>query len=193
MTFYNVKFGDYSLSHSIHNKYFNHFEFQGKKYYIGSHIKLSEKGMGLMYHNGVYSYRKGDFRLIDHEITDKGFEEWTYLIGWYYDSKIPRIYTTRESPDVLISEVIAEPIDESVEEAGELHVEFVEPNYFPKDWEVPGLITGWVMAAIAWFGAYIFKDWWLVLMIQLGVCFYFAKWRDNKINEAITTQKFVKR
>ena len=193
MSVYSVNFGDYSLPHCTNHKYFNYFEFQGNKYYIGSHIKLSEKGMGPMYHNGVCSYRKGDFRLIDHRLTDKGVEEWTYLIGWYYDCKIPRIYTTKEKPDVLISEVLAEPINESVEETGELHVEFVEPNYFPKDWEVPGLITGWIMAAIAWFGAYIFKDWWLVLMIQLGVYFYFAKWRTNKINEAIKTQKFVKR
>lgn len=193
MSVYSVNFGDYGLPHYTNHKYFNYFEFQGKKYYIGSHIKLSEKGMGPMYHNGVCSYRKGDFRLIDHKITDKGFEEWTYLIGWYYDCKIPRIYTTREKPDVLISEVLAEPINEVVEEAGELHVEFVEPNYFPKDWEVPGLITGWAMAIIAWLSAYIFKDLWLALIIQLGICFYFAKWRDKKINEAISTQKFVKR
>ena len=192
MSVYSVKFGDYSLPHHTEFKYFNYFEFGGKKYYIGSHIKLSEKGMGPMYNNGVYSYIKGDFRLIDHQITDKGVEKWTYLIGWYYDSQIPRIYTTTEKPDVLISEVIEDPIDESIEEAGELNVEFKESKYFPKDYEVPGLITGWIIVAIAWLSAYIFKDWWLVLIIQLGICFYFAKWRNNKINEAIRTQNFVK-
>ena len=192
MGVYTVKFGDYSLPHYTDHKYFNYFEFQGKKYYIGSHIKLSEKGMVPMLHNGVYSYRKGDFRLIDHQITDKGIERWTYLIGWYYDCKIPRLYSTTEKPDVLISEVIDDPVDEGIEEAGELHVEFKESNYFPKDYEVPGLITGWIIAVIAWLGAYIFKDWWLALFIQLGVCFYFAKWRDDKINEAIRKQNFVK-
>lgn len=192
MTFYNVDFGDYSLSHNVNYKYFNYFEFQGKKYYIGSHVKLTKRGMSLMYENGIYTYTKGDFRLVDHQINSRGAEEWTYIIGWY-DKRTPKIYTTKEKPDALVSEVVEDPIDESVDEACELHVEFKEPNYFPKDNEVPGLISGWVMAVAIWLCAYIFKDWWFTLIIQLGVCFYFAKWRDDKINEAIRTQNFVKR
>ena len=190
---YKVKFGDYSLLHYTNNKYFNYFEFHGQKYYIGSHVKLSEKGTKLMVNNGVYSYKKGDFRLVDHKIDNNGVEKWVYLIGWSYDCNIPRMYTTTEKPDALISEVCTNPIDETKEEVGELHVEFVEPNIFPKDWEVPGLITGWAKAAFVWLGAYILKDWWLVLIIQLGVCFCFAKWRNNKIDEAIRTQNFIKR
>ena len=40
--------------------------------------------------------------------------------------------------------------------------------------------------------AFIFKDWWIRLIIQIGAGWYFGSWREKKINEAIRNQKFKK-
>ena len=189
MNVYNVNFGEYSLTHFYTYTYFDNFTFNGKKYYIGSHVKLTEKGMSEMYHNGRHDYKKGDFRLVGHYINDKKKEEWKYIIGWWGQG-LPIVYTTQTKPEELVSVVLSSEIDESMHTPGELQVDFIAPNYSPKDWEVPGIMLGWVIFIIVWICAFIFKDWWLRLIIQIVASFYFGSWREKKINEAIITQKF---
>lgn len=189
MNVYKVNFGEYSLTHFYTYTYFDNFTFNGKKYYIGSHVKLTEKGMSEMYRNGRYDYNKGDFRLVGHYINDKKKEEWEYIIGWWGQG-LPIVYTTQTKPEELISAVLSSEIDESMHTPGKLQVDFISPNYSPKDWEVPGVMLGWVIFIIVWICAFIFKDWWFRLIIQIVASFYFGSWREKKINEAITTQKF---
>lgn len=194
MGYYRVNFGDYSLAHSDSCKYFNYFEFRGKKYPIGSFVTLNDHGMRDMFYSKGYNYVKGGFRLVDHYITDNGREEWKYFIGHIYNSTTPVIHVTHIPPDELLSEVLQKEMDETVDTPGELQVEFKESSFYysPKDWEVKGVMFGWLVMLLVWIGAFIFKDWWITLLIQIVAGWYFGSWREKKINQAIEKQDFKK-
>jgi hypothetical protein len=187
---YKVRFGDYCLSHHDDFKYFNYFEFNGKKYPIGAYVSLTGDGERHVLSGHGHGFLKGNFRLVDHFINDKGIEKWEYIIGKSYDSNIYYFHTTNKSPDELIKTVLCLAMNETVHIPGELQVEFKEPNYDPKDTEVKGVAVGWLVMILVWIGAFIFKDWWITLLIQIGAGVYFGAWREKKINEAIATQKF---
>lgn len=193
MGYYRVNFGDYSLAHSDEVTYLNYFEFKGKKYPIGSYVTLNDRGMLEMFYSQGYNYVKGGFRLVDHCFTDNGCEKWTYFIGHLHNSTMPVVYCTHIPPDELLSEVLNNEFDENIDTVGELQVEFKEPNYSPKDWEVEGVMFGWCIMVFIWIFALVFKDWWIKLLIQIGAGWYFGMWRENKINKAISTQKFKKK
>lgn len=190
MGYYKVNFGDYSICHSDTCKYFDYFEFNEKKYPIGSYVKLTKRGMYELFYNHGYNYVKGGFRLVDHYVTESGKTEWKYIIGHLHDSTIPVLHSTSIKPEELISEVLCSAVDESIHTPGELKITFKEPNYFPKDWEVKGVMFGWFAMILIWILALVFKDWWITLLIQICAGWYFGNWRENKINEAISTQKF---
>lgn len=192
MGYYKVKFDDYCLAHCDTFTYLNYFEFNGKKYPIGAHVDLTEDGAYYMLQGYGYNFVRGNFRLVDHFITDTGVEKWEYIIGRLYDSNIPLLKYTTKTPDELIVKVKCAELNESVYTPGELKVEFNEPNYFPKDWEVDGVMLGWAVLAVVWIAAFVLKDWWLRLIVQIGAGWYFGSWRERKINEAISTQKFKK-
>ena len=192
MGYYKVRFDDYCLSHHDSCTYFEYFEFNNKKYPIGAYVTLTEEGISEMFYGHGYNYVKGGFRLVDHYIMSNGVEEWKYIIGKTYETSTPVFYNTTIKPDILISEVLWKEFDETVYTPGELQIEFKEHNYFPKDWEVDGVIFGWIVFTVLWILLFVLKPWWFRLIIQIGVGIYFGRWRDNKINEAIRTQKFKK-
>lgn len=187
---YKVRFGDYCLAHCDSCKYFEYFEFNDKKYPIGAYITLTDRGMSELFYNHGYNYVKGGFRLVDHYIMESGREEWMYIIGHLHNSTTPVFHSTNIRPEELIKNVLCAAIDETVYTPGELQVEFKEPNYSPKDWEVKGVMFGWFVMALVWIVAFVFKDWWITLLIQIVAGFVFGSWREKKINEAIATQKF---
>ena len=187
---YKVRFGDYCLAHYDDLKYFDYFEFGGKKYPIGAYVNLNNSGETFFLRDAGYGFVRGNFRLVDHFINDKGVEQWKYIIGKSYNSNMYYFRTTNRSPDELVNNVLCAELDETVYTPGELKVEFKEPNYSPNDWEVKGVMFGWFVVAIIWIGALVFKDWWITLLIQIVAGLYFGSWREKKINEAISTQKF---
>lgn len=193
MDCYRVNFGDYCLPHYDNFKYFNYFEFNGKKYPIGAYVDLTEDGRFYMLNDRGYGFIRGDFRLVDHFITDRGIEKWKYIIGRSYETNTPFLKSTTKSPDELVMKVKCMEMNKFADEPGELKVKFKEPNYSPTDWEVEGVMFGWFVVAIIWIGALIFKDWWITLLIQVGAGWYFGSWREKKINEAISAQKFKKK
>ena len=182
MGYYKVNFGDYCLAHHDDFKYFNYFEFKGTKYPIGAYVNLTEDGYWHMLRDAGYNFIRGNFRLVDHWINDKGVEYWEYFIGRLYDSNIPVQKYTTKPPDEIIAEVKCLPINETVYTPGELKIEFKKPNYSPKDWEVDGVMTGWVILVVVWIFALLFRDWWLKLLIQISAGWYFGSWREKKVN-----------
>lgn len=192
MGYYSVNFGDYCLAHSDNCKYFDYFEFKDKKYPIGAYVNLTESGERHVFDGRGHGFLRGGFRLVDHYINDKGVEGWTYIIGKSYETKTPFLHSTIKPPDELISQVLCAEINETSYTPGELKIEFKEPNYFPSDWEVDGVMLGWLVVILVWIGALVFKDWWITLIIQIGAGWYFGSWREKKINKAISTQKFKK-
>lgn len=187
---YKVNFGDYCLAHYDSCKYFNYFEFNGKKYPIGAYVDLSKDGEYQFLKDVGYNCIRGNFRLVDHFISDKGVEKWTYIVA--RSGSLNYFRTTTKSPDEIVTKVKCAEFNETLEDPGELKVEFKEPNYFPKDWEVEGVMFGWLLMAMVWILALVFKDWWIKLIIQIGAGWYFGSWREKKINEAISKQKFKK-
>jgi len=192
MSIFKVNYGNYSLTHSDYEKLLNYFEFNGKKYPLGTPIKFTKEGTYKMVNNGSYGYNKSGFRLADHFFDCRGKECWTYIIGW--DGKRPIFQQTYVKPEVYISEVLYSNIDNILNEntfvPGKLELEFKEPNYSPKDSEVSGVGVGWIVFVLVWIGAFLFKDWWIVLIIQIIAIWSFGFWRENKINEAISKQEF---
>lgn len=193
MGYYKVNFGDYCIAHSDSCTYFDYFEFNNKKYPIGAYVNLNENGELHVFDGRGHGFSRGGFRLVDHFINDKGIEKWTYIIGKSYETNTPFFHSTSKKPEELISGVMCGEINENIHTPGELKVEFKEPNYFPKDWEVKGVMFGWFVVAIIWVGALVFKDWWITLLIQISAGWYFGSWREKKINQAIITQKFKKK
>lgn len=189
---YSVDFGDYRLAHYDGFQYFNYFEFHGKKYPIGSYVNFTKNGEYYILNGYGYGFKRGDFRLVDHFINDKGIENWKYIIGRSYETNIPVFKSTTKSPDEVLETVICMPVNTRQFVPGELQVQFKEPNYFPNDIEVDGVMCGWFVMVLVWLVALLFKDWWITLIIQIGAGWYFGTWRENKINEAICAQKFKK-
>ena len=192
MGYYKVNFGDYCLSHHDDMKYFNYFDFKGKKYPIGAYVKLTKDGEWHMFKDRGYGFIRGGFRLVDHFIDDRNIEKWTYIIGKDYNSNFYYFHNTSKTPDELIDTVLFKEINETEFAPGELKITFKDENYLPKDWEVEGVMTGWIMFVIAWLGAFIFQDALIVFATQIGAAWYFFSWRDKKISEAISAQKFKK-
>lgn len=193
MSLYKVNFGEYSLLHSTNETYYNYFDFNGKQYVIGALVRLTEKGHRELYRNSGYNFVKNGVRLVDYHTDSKNTKSWRYIIGWHMypdGSKRPVLHSTNLEPDVIVSEVLYPSINEVIDKPGELQVEFKEPNYNPSDCEVEGVVSGWVVFFVIWIGAFVFKDWWIVLLIQISAGWYFGNWRENKINEAIRKQKF---
>ena len=189
---YKVNFGDYCLAHHDNFKYYNYFEFKGKKYPIGAYVDLTKDGEWHFLRNEGYGFLRGNFRLVDHFVDCDGIEKWTYIIGKLYDSNIPLLRSTTMATEELIAQVKCAELNENLIVAGELKVEFKEPNFAPKDWEVDGVMFGWCVMVTVWIVALVLKDWWLRLIVQIAAGWYFGSWRENKINEAITKQKFKK-
>ena len=190
MGYYKVNFGDYCLAHHTDCKYLNYFEFKGKKYPIGAHVNLTKYGEYYMFNDRGYGFIRGNFRLVSHFIDSNGVEKWEYIIGKLYDSNVPCLKYTTKTPDELIAEVKCVELNEMTHCPDELKVEFQDFNFSPKDYEVEGMMTGWLITAIIWVGAFMLKDWWLKLIVQIFTVWCFGSWREKKINEAITKQKF---
>lgn len=193
MSLYKVNFGEYSLLHSTNETHYNYFDFNGNKYTIGAFVKLTDKGHRELYRNAGCNFIKSCVRLVDYYTDAKNKKSWTYIIGWYvYPNGIKRpiFHSTNLDTDVIVSEVLCPNINEEVVKPGELKVEFKEPNYNPSDCEVEGVEIGWVVFILVWISAFLFKDWWIVLLVQISAGWYFGNWRENKINEAIRKQKF---
>ena len=190
MGYYKVNCGDYTLSHDDGITYLNYFEFQGKKYPVGACVKFTDIGVRNAFCNRGYGFLRGGFKLVDHWINCNGQEFWDYIIGKSCDSDLHYHYKTTKTPDEMIAEVLCSEINEAVFIPGELEVEFKEPNYFPTDSQVDNVVFGWGVLIAIWIGAFIFKDWWIRLLIQITAGWCFGSWRNKKINEAITSQKF---
>ena len=192
MGIYKVNYGEYCVPHYDSYKYLNYFEFDGKNFFIGAGVEFTDAGWNYFLRDAGYGFIRGDFRLVDHYFNDKGVEYWEYIIGWTYETHTPLLRHTTKNPEELIKIVKSVEINETLNSPDKLEVEFKEPNYSPKDWDVEGVMFGWLVLVLVWIGAFIFKDWWIRLIIQIGAGWYFGSWREKKINEAITKQKFKK-
>ena len=143
-------------------QYFDDFTFNGEEYYINSVVKLSEDAKRFLGLQNEYT------QIVQHEITNLGKERWGYVAD-IWDDVITNAFTT-VPPDQLVEEVVIPADLEQVED---------KLQYY-KDYEVPGVITGWIIYIVIMVGSLIFVD--------FGIIWGFASlaffaWRHQKLKK----------
>lgn len=159
------------------------FEFQGTKYRVHSVVHLTEKGRLYL------GARNKEAILIEQFTNFNGVLCWKYR----FQNISPTIgvadYATDKCPDELIESVVVEAT------AGHAEREIFgvdAPSYKTgkkvsrKDWEIPEVMTGWVILLVIFVGVMFFKDWYIRLIIRLIAACVFGLYRQNYIN-AYTT------
>ena len=174
------------LMRKLYTKDYRHdyfFNFKGKSYPVHSIVKLTEEGR-----NYLKSLRK-------EVILTEQFYNWNNVICWKYEFKSIKTnegitnYSTDKSPDELIEEVIM-PATVGYMEREVLGASapsyILGTKYMKKDWEIPEIKKAFAILVAVFIGAYIFKDWYVQLIIRVVAGFIFGIYRQNYINAYIT-------
>ena len=167
-----------------HYKHFDTFEFKGEKYRTYSVVKLSREAQLLL-----DSYDE-EVILLEHFFNHhNGKYMWKYK---YHSLRSPWVIidgSTTFSPDELITEVVM-PATEGFQEREILGIN--APSYeqgkkhVPKDWEIPGLMTGWAIYLLFFFAVEIFSDLIFKLFLRIVAYIIFTLYR-NVLKQAYTT------
>ena len=139
---------------------------------------------------GKYTYDRmnpidGMIESIDGDPIKEDKEEYFAFMDAYMERHTSDKLTSEETQGIMWSirngsklENIVPPRFRGKEE---IVREQIMSKPFYKDWEVPGLITGWILFTVYIFAVNIFKDWYVQLIIRVFGVFFFIKWRHNKI------------
>lgn len=144
-------------------QYFDNFIYKGKKYYINSVVKLSKDAQRFLGSESEYS------QIIQREITNLGKERWAYVVK-VDGPQVWHTFTT-VSPDQLIEEVTMPAV---LTEGNKDKVKYYS------DFEVPGVITGWVIYITIMVGSLIFVDFGAIWGFASLV---FFAWRHQKLKK----------
>lgn len=159
------------------------FKFNDKHYLVHSVVRLTDEGKKYL-----------GSRTKEVVLTEV-FYNWNNVLCWTYQFRglsltsgvIER--STDRPPDELIEEVVmpATPNYTEREVLGENASSYKAGNKKkPKDWEIPEVLTGWVIYIIIFFAVAIFKDWYVRLIIRIVTGWFFGIYRQNYVN-AYTT------
>lgn len=167
--------------HTKHYKQSYVFEFKGEKYLTYSKVKLTKYGMRYL------ETTKEVVQLIEQFIYYNGTTCWKYALDWKYDSALgmhPISISTDEPPEKLIEEVIQPATIEYLEHVitGKPMSNQTVKKITLKEWEIPGLMTGWTVFILVYIGIFIFKDWIIRFILWNIVGWYFSFWRQKLVN-----------
>ena len=171
------------MDYSKHYKHEYFFKFKGKKYRVHSVVRLTNEAksyLGSATHEVILTEIYYNFR---NQLCYK-YEFKSIALNVGIINK-----TTDRPPDKLIEEVVSEA---SVEYASREMFGTESPFYktgkkhTKKDWEIPEVLTGWIVLILVFVGASIFKDWYVQLLIRVAAGWIFGLYRQAYIN-AYTT------
>lgn len=145
-------------------QYFDNFIYKGERYYINSVVKLSKDAQIFLGSENEYS------QIIQREITNTGKERWAYVVK-VDGSEVYHAFTT-VSPDQLIEEVTIPAV---------LTSQCKNKTECYSDFEVPGVITGWIIYIAIMIGSLIFVDFGAIWGVASLV---FFAWRHQKLKKA---------
>lgn len=167
--------------HTSHYQQSYVWEFKGEQYLTYSKVKLTKYGMRYLETN------KEVVQLIEQFVYYNGTICWKYMIDWKYDTCLglyPISISTNVPPEELIEEVVEPATIEYLE-----HITTGKPmsnqtvkKITLKDWEIPGLMTGWAVLILVYIGIFIFKDWIIRFILWNIAGWYFGFWRQKLIN-----------
>ena len=164
-------------------KQIGNFEFKGKTYLTHSIVKLNKDAQ---FHLNTYD---DEAILTEHYIDHQGRHHWKYRIRSDRSPWVILYASTIYSPDELLTEVILKA-SEGYNEREILGI--AAPSYtkgekhVPNDWEIPSLMTGWIIYALVFLASFIFKDWYITIAIQWIACYVFALYRKT-LKDAYTS------
>lgn len=160
-------------------KHDDFFKFKGKSYRVNSIVRLTDKGKRYL---GSWGHEV---------ILAEQFVNWNGKLCWKYRFKSINLtvgvtdYSTDVPPYKLIEEVVCEA---SAEYASREALGIASPYYATgtkiqkKDWEIPEVVTAWVVLILVFIGAAIFKNWYIQLIIRSIALNYFIQYRKSYIN-----------
>ena len=176
------------LRHKLWTKDYKHeysFEFKGKKYLVHSAVRLTDKGR----------------KYLKSQTHDVLLTEVFYYIDerkcWSYEFRTMDMgYITRAStdipPDELIEEIINPASDGYMfrQVCGAPSTNFTSgTKHTKKDWEIPEVVTGWVILFLVFFASMIFRDLYMRTLINIIAFCWFVVYRQQYI-EANTTYTY---
>ena len=160
-------------SHYDHD-YF--FEFKGEKHRVHSVVCLTEEGRTYM------GFARREVILIE-VYFDKhiGRTFWKYQgKDWKYNIGI-RHKSTDRPPDEIIEKVVASAsADYASREMFGIDSPVYKTNatkHTKKDWEIPEVRRGWIWVILIFIFSFVFKDWYVQLLIKVGAGWLFYIYR----------------
>lgn len=159
------------------------FKFNNKHYLVHSVVRLTDEGKKYL-----------GSRTKEVVLTEV-FYNWNNILCWKYQfrglsltSGVIELCTDRP-PDELIEEVVipATPNYTEREVFGTNASSYTTGNKKkPKDWEIPEVLTGWIIYIIIFFTVAVFKDWYVKLIIRIAAGWFFGIYRQSYV-DAYTT------
>ena len=68
---------------------------------------------------------------------------------------------------------------------GKINLDHIDPDKpakpLFKDWEIPELVAGWIAFIVFFFGVFVFKDWYVQLILRVVGSCLFGWWRQMKV------------
>lgn len=174
------------IYHQLWTKHYQHeylFTFKGEKYFVHSIVELTKKGkMHLEVSNQQVI-------LTEHFIGPNGKECWTYEVGWAYGANKPRRISTDCHPNKLIEKIVIPASEDYAErEIFGIHASSYTNGikHTKKDWEIVEVRNAWIYFFLVCFGALIFKDWYVKIIIIGAAGWFLGIYRQAYVN-AYTT------
>jgi hypothetical protein len=156
-----------------------HFEFKGERYRVHSIVRLTEEGR---FYLGAY---KREVILTEQFTYRNGKLCWTYEFKSVSLTEGILRKSTDVPPDELIEEIIQPATDEYFlrEQFGVQAPNYKEgTRYTTFDWNISELRSGWITYILVFFGAFIFKDWYIRAIIWIGSSWLFGIYRNAYVD-----------
>lgn len=139
------------------------FTFRGNEYPVKSIVELTPFGRKQLKTNKKYA------QLTSHVIFPRELHRWYFIIDWTKNANgyVPTNSSTKIDLDEIIEEVVMQAplIGENEPIQNKKETSYWHPDII---WEGIKMLS-------AWFSAFIFKDWFLRLVVQIGASVYFGR------------------
>ena len=179
--------------------YLSGFEYKGEKYSLGWVI-LNEEGMEkfntknpkveITQHwiepNGTEGYAIKCYREIKSGKLS-GFYKWESIFKYNISFDDYLEDTDIDYKNTTVDEILYLPQDQMFEHLQTKQI--IEGTYTPsekpkplfKDWEAPELIVGWIVFILFLLVVFVFKDWYIQLILRVVGLIVFNGWRQQKL------------
>lgn len=155
------------LDEAMGYKCFDYFTYQGEDYLLNTMVRLTDKGKNQL----RTEYR--ETQIVGHCMTDNGKHYYRYVRAWVYNNGTKRAVTdiSCTSPDEMIEAIVvpARKIDNANN----------KQEYY-KDYEVGGVLAGWVLYIAIMIFLLIFKEFYIGWFF---VSIYFFTWRKKVLKK----------